>query len=302
MGETSKGCRAAPARGHQRSGTGTGTGAGRRRDIAEPMSHREKRKPDLWMIEKLQSAFAAASDLLCYGHHDLKSAAFAGAIDVLLIGGEAWLTGNEDEGVVCLVKKHGGRVVRAAGPNYELDMLGVCALLRFPMPEESDDNETAVVQQQQEETGSSSLLPAPPVRRTLTFFAPCGAPVHPVDPIPSGAADELALLSAMFGEDRKLRMCEPFDGSHFLLQVEAMEHDACYVIIEVIIPPCYPEACPAVTVPYGVLPSGQTLSSEQMEVCARECLDAAAVLAVESAPESAPALYPIYVVARDWLS
>ena len=96
------------------------------------------------------------------------------------------------------------------------------------MPEESDENETAAVQEQ-EETGSSSELPSPPgVQRTLTFFAPCDAPVQPIgDATPAGAADELELLVAMFGEDRKLRMCEPFDGSHLLLQCDAIEHNAC---------------------------------------------------------------------------
>ena len=65
------------------------------------------------MIHKLQYAFTMASDLLCYGRDDLKSAAVAGAIDTLLISGDAWLTGTEDNGVVSLVKRHGGRVVRA---------------------------------------------------------------------------------------------------------------------------------------------------------------------------------------------
>ena len=264
------------------------------------MSRRSKEpKPDLWMIHKLQYAFTMASDLLCYGRDDLKSAAVAGAIDTLLISGDAWLTGTEDNGVVSLVKRHGGRVVRACGPNEALDLLGVCALLRFPMPEESDENETAAVQEQ-EETGSSSELPSPPgVQRTLTFFAPCDAPVQPIgDATPAGAADELELLVAMFGEDRKLRMCEPFDGSHLLLQCDAIEHNACHVILEIILPSCYPESPLLITAPYGVLPGGLTLTSEQMEACAKQCLDCAQ----ELAKDSAPALCSIFDAARDWLA
>jgi hypothetical protein len=264
------------------------------------MSRRGKeQKPDLWMIDKLQYAYATASDLLCYGQQELKSAAIAGAIDTLLIGGDAWLTGTEDDGVVSLVRCHGGRIVRAYGPNEALDLLGVCALLRFPMPEQSDENETAAVQEQ-EETGSSVELPSPPsVARTLTFFSPCGAPVHPIgDAIPAGAADELELLVAMFGADRKLRMCEPFDGSHFLLQCDAIEHDASYVILEIILPSCYPECSPLITAPYGVLPGGRTFTSEQMEACAKQCLDCAR----ELADDSTPALCPIFDAARDWLA
>ena len=89
---------------------------------------KRERAPDLWMIEKLQYAFATASELLCYGRQDLKNAAMAGAVDTLLISGDAWLMSVEDETVV-LTKRHGGRVVRACSPHYELDLLGVCALL-----------------------------------------------------------------------------------------------------------------------------------------------------------------------------
>ena len=46
---------------------------------------KRERAPDLWMIEKLQYAFATASELLCYGRQDLKNAAMAGAVDTLLI-------------------------------------------------------------------------------------------------------------------------------------------------------------------------------------------------------------------------
>ena len=253
------------------------------------------------MIEKLQYAFATASELLCYGRQDLKNAAMAGAVDTLLISGDAWLTSVEDETVV-LTKRHGGRVVRACSPHYELDLLGVCALLRFPMREESDEHEIKAVEEQEAASSSSeptcACSPPPSVRRTLTFFAPCDALVHPTEgPNPAGAADELQLLTAMFGEDRKLRMCRP-DGSHLLLQVDAVEHDACYVILEVILPPCYPEESPIVTAPYGVLPSGRTLSSLQMEACAKQCLDCAGALT----DESAPALYSMYEAAREWLS
>lgn len=94
--------------------------------------------------------------LLC-GRQDLKNAAMAGAVDTLLISGDAWLTSVEDETVV-LTKRHGGRVVRACSPHYELDLLGVCALLRFPMREESDEHEIKAVEEQEAARDRKSVV------------------------------------------------------------------------------------------------------------------------------------------------
>ena len=253
------------------------------------------------MLKKLQHAVATGSELLAYGRDDLNFAASSGAIAVLLISSDAWLAGDAshgaDECLVSRVRANGGRVVRAFGPNYELDMLGACALLRFPIP-------LLEIESDAEQTGVALVVPpsAPPaIKRTLTYFAPFGAPVTPIGPVPSAVADELELLTAMFSEERKLRMAgEPFDGTHLLLQVDSVEHttlcSTCYLILELTLPPTYPAEPPCVSAPFGVLPNGRALTSEETTACAARCLEHAA------GEEAAPVLYSMYEAAKEWLT
>ena len=256
-----------------------------------------KQPPDEWMLRKLQHAVATGSDYLAYGRDDLNTAASTGAIAVLLIGADIWLSGSAthgaDEIVVSKVRAHGGRVVRAHTPNKELDMLGACALLRFPLPEITDVESEGGTG---EEVPSAASAP-PAIKRTLTYFAPWGAPVAPIGPVPPAVADEIELLSAMFGDEKKLRMAgEPYDGTHLLLQVDSVEHTACYLILELVLPPAYPAAAPPlVSAPFGTL-NGRRLTSEETAACAAWCLEHAAE------EKGAPVLYSLYEAAREWLT
>lgn len=247
-----------------------------------------------WMQQQLDHGLATGSDLVCFGAHDVRTAAESGAVAVLLIHSDECGSHMHET-----VWTHGGQIVRAShDPNVE--GLGMAALLRFSFHMvEPTHEETVFVAEGNNESSQPQLDDAalPMAQRSLTFFAPAGAPVEPTESVPAMSA-ELELLSAMFSEERKMRMLEPYDGSHFLLHVDATSDTSNgYLILEVIVPQAYPEeALPLTTVPFGQLGDGRVLSHEETTAAAASCC---ASVTVENLGE--PMMFCIYEAAREWL-
>lgn len=162
---------------------------------------------------------------------------------------------------------------------------------------------TTSINAEQEDAPTSAhdaqlLMPTPPLpQRTLTHFAPADAPVEPVEPAPSSCADELELLHAMLGGERKVRMLEPYDGTRFVLHVEAAGDPAAgYLILDFALPAAYPDEQPLVTSPYGQVGSRE-LSVDEAAAAANYCR-----ASVSDDALSGPVLYSMYDAAREWLA
>jgi len=255
-----------------------------------------------WMLQQVDRYLSVGSEFVCFGDLDVSKAARSGAVSVLLIGQCVELNG------VCVdphetVWAHGGQVVRSH--HQQVNGLGMVALLRFPFSvvEGSDDvdNEdmAAPDAQRTEERGREAMQAAMPLpARSLSFFAPAGAPVAPTDSVPAISA-ELELLSAMFADERRMRMMEPFDGSHFLLHVDTHSGDAnCYLILEIIVPDAYPaEASLLVTIIFGQVSNGEVLCRAETEAAAASCC---ASMTPDRFGE--PMVFAMYEAAREWLA
>lgn len=244
------------------------------------------------MLDQLQRHVATGSDSIAYGPAELQKAAASGAIKVLLTRTAC------DASLTSIVAAHGGLIVPVRdGASEALDMLQTVALLHYPFStidtEEEEECSCSSEPSPCDEPGK--LLPLPLPCRTLTHYAPSDAPCEPlVEPAASSAKEELELLAAMFGSDRKLRMLAPFDGSRFLLHVDAGDASEAtgYLILEFSLPDAYPAAPPVVTAPFGSA-GNRVLSEVETAAAAASCCAEVGV--------GAPMLFAMYDAAREWL-
>ena len=243
------------------------------------------------MIRRLGHQAATGGEHICYGSTESLKAAKHGAVQVLLVK-----AGEEDNHahIIATTFLHGGRVARVA--SKEVDELGCIALLVYEWCILDIDESVETTAPPHTEAGSTSLTPPLPMR-TLTFFASAEAPVEPTVPTPTPTLqDELELLLAMFGDERRVRQLAPYDGTHFLLHVaDTCQSTDDYLILEFHLPQQYPNALPLVTAPFGQLAS-RVLTDEEATAAAASCC-----ARVGEDNLGGPVIFSMYDAAREWL-